>query len=120
LNPEEYLSRLIVWIKQPSDRFTGFTLSHTIAGSEFYVQGSSLQFEIAAGADLTDGVQVTELKELSNFTLPSPTEPNPLLSAVTGSSSNPVFIFNGREIQGITGFSRFHPALLVLNSDGTG
>jgi len=92
-----------------------------IPGSVFYGQGSSLQFEIAADADLTDGVQITDLAELADFALPSLlTEPDPLLSAVTGSSSNPVFVFNGREIQDITGFSRFHPTLLVLYSDGTG
>ena len=92
-----------------------------IPDSEFYGQGSSLQFEIAAGADLTDGVQITDLAELADFALPSSlTEPDPLLSAVTLSSSKPVFVFNGREIQDITGFSRFHPTLLVLNSDGTG
>ena len=92
-----------------------------ITGSEFYDQGSSLQFEIAAGADLTDGVQITDLAELDDFALPSLLiEPDPLLSTVTGTSSSPVFVFNGREIQDITGRSRFHPALLVLYSDGTG
>lgn len=73
--------------------FPGFALSREIAGNEFYAQGSSLNFEISASADLSDGLQVSEL-----------------------SGSDPVFVFNGREI----GTGRFHPALFQLNSDGTG
>ena len=88
-------------------------------GTEFYAQGSSLQFEIAAAADLTDGLQVSDLTILSDFTLPSLFNPDPLLSSITG-ATNPVLVFNGREIQNTTGFSRFHPALFVLNSDGSG
>jgi hypothetical protein len=52
-----------------------------------------LSFEIAAGADLTDGLQVGEL-----------------------AGANPVFLFNGREV----GTGRYHPALVQLNNDGTG
>jgi len=73
--------------------FSGFNLERTITGVEFYAQGSSLSFEIAAGADLSNGLQVSELV-----------------------GSGPVFIFDGREVD--TG--RYHPALFELNSDGTG
>lgn len=73
--------------------FPGFALGRSIGGAEFYSQGSSLEFEIAAGADLSDGLQLSEL---------------------AGASS--VFVFNGREVE--TG--RYHPGLLQLNSDGTG
>ncbi len=65
----------------------------TLTGAEFYAQGSSLNFEIAASANLSDGLQVNELV-----------------------GSDPVFVFNGREID--TG--RYHPALFELNADGTG
>jgi hypothetical protein len=40
--------------------FPGFNLQRTIGGAEFYAQGSSLEFVIAAGANLADGVQITE------------------------------------------------------------
>jgi hypothetical protein len=73
--------------------FTGFILERTITGTEYYAQGSSLGFEIAANADLSDGLQMSEL---------------------VGSDS--IFVFNGREVN--TG--RYHPALFQLNSDGTG
>ena len=42
--------------------FPAFRLERTIAGDEFYAQGSSLEFEIERGADLSDGLQVSELK----------------------------------------------------------
>lgn len=73
--------------------FSGFALSRSFTDAAFYLQGSSLSFEVAPTADLSDGVQVSEL---------------------TG--ADPVFVFNGRE----DGTGRFHPALLELNSDGTG
>ena len=76
----------------PSD-FPGFALNRTLIGEAFYNQGSSLQFEISGTADLSDGLQVSEL-----------------------AGTDDIFVFNGREID--TG--RFHPALLVLNSNGTG
>ena len=85
----------------------------------FTNQGSSLQFHIAPGADLTDGVQISDLMTLADFNLPSSLGPDPSLSSVAG-PGNPVFVFNGREDNGETGESRFHPALLVLNNDGTG
>lgn len=73
--------------------FPAFALSRIMDGTEFYAQGSSLNFEIAAGADLSDGLQVSELV-----------------------GTDMVFVFDGHE----DGTGRFHPALLVLNSDGTG
>ena len=73
--------------------FGAFALQRDIDGGEFYLQGSSLTFEIAAGADLSDGLQLSEL------------------AGTTG-----VFVFNGHE----NNTGRFHPALLQLNSDGTG
>ena len=73
--------------------FSAFNLERTIGGAEFYNQGSSLSFEIVAGADLSDGLQVSEL-----------------------AGSGTVFTFDGREVN--TG--RYHPALLELNADGTG
>ena len=73
--------------------FPAFMLERTIGGEEFYSQGSSLNFEIAADADLTDGLQIADL-------------------AGTGT----VFQLNAREVD--TG--RYHPPLLEFNSDGTG
>lgn len=73
--------------------FPAFDLRRTITGQEFYAQGSSLSFEIASSAVLTDGIQVAELV-----------------------GANIVFTFNGREVD--TG--RFHPALFELHADGTG
>jgi hypothetical protein len=99
--------------------FPSFALSRSMVGNEFYDQGSSLRFQIAPSADLSDGVQIADLVELADFSLPSLADPDPLLSTTIG-SNNPVFVFNGREIQSVTGFSRFHPSLLGLNSDGTG
>jgi hypothetical protein len=73
--------------------FPSFALQRTIGGAEYYTQGSSLDFEISATADLTDGLQVSEL---------------------VGSVG--VFVFDGREV----GTGRYHPALFELNADGTG
>jgi len=73
--------------------FPAFALERNISGTEFYAQGSSLSFEIDAGAVTSDGIQLAEL---------------------TGAGI--VFTFNGREI----GNGRFHPALFELNADGTG
>ncbi len=73
--------------------FAAFALQRDIDGNAFYAQGSSLSFSIAAGADLSDGLQVSEL---------------------TGTTD--VFVFNGHE----NNTGRFHPALLQLHSDGTG
>jgi hypothetical protein len=73
--------------------FPSFDLQRTITGTDFYLQGSSLQFEIASNAVLSDGLQVAELV-----------------------GNGIVFTFNGREIDN----GRFHPALLELNGNGTG
>lgn len=73
--------------------FPAFNLVRSITPADFYSQGSSLSFAIDAGADLSDGLQVSEL---------------------TG--SDPIFVFNGREV----GTGRYHPALVELNADGTG
>lgn len=74
--------------------FPSFALERTITGADFYAQGSSLNFEVASGAILTDGVTANELVEDANGV---------------------VFTFNGREV----GNGRFHPALLELRADGT-
>jgi len=73
--------------------FPGFNLVRNIGGAEFYLQGSSLSFKISATADLSDGLQMSELDGIG-----------------------PVFVFNGREVD--TG--RYHPSLFELNSDGSG
>lgn len=73
--------------------FSAFSLSRSITGADFYAQGSSLQFEIDANANLQDGVQVSELV-----------------------GTGVVFTFDGREVDN----GRFHPAILTLNADGTG
>jgi len=76
----------------PSD-FPAFNLIREIEGLEFYSQGSSMIFEVDSTADLSDGVQVSELV-----------------------GDGVVFEFNGREV----GTGRYHPALVQLNADGTG
>ena len=73
--------------------FPAFNLQRTITGAEFIAQGSSLDFEVSATADLSDGLQISELV-----------------------GNDPVFVFNGREV----GTGRYHPALVQLNADGTG
>lgn len=73
--------------------FAAFNLQRTITGNDFTSQGSSLDFTIAATADLSDGLQASELD---------------------GAGS--VFVFNGREV----GTGRYHPPLVTLNSDGSG
>ena len=73
--------------------FPAFNLERSMSGTEFYAQGSSLNFEISPTAVLSDGVQVAELV-----------------------GAGVVLTFNGREIDN----RRFHPALFELNADGTG
>ncbi|MDH3903549.1 MAG: hypothetical protein OES90_10060 [Xanthomonadales bacterium] len=73
--------------------FPAFNLVREILGAEFYTQGSSMEFEVSITADLSDGVQVSELV-----------------------GTGIVFEFNGREV----GTGRYHPALVQLNADGTG
>jgi len=76
----------------PSD-FPAFDLMREMTGAEFYEQGSSLSFEIAPSAVLSDGVQVAELV-----------------------GNTVVLTFNAREVDN----GRFHPALLELDANGTG
>ena len=73
--------------------FPAFDLRRTMNGAEFYAQGSSLRFEIAAGADLSDGLQVAELVGSTN-----------------------VFVLDALEL----GTGRYHPSLVRLDADGTG
>lgn len=73
--------------------FPAFNLVRAILGSVFYSQGSSMAFEVDITADLSDGLQVSELV-----------------------GTGIVFEFNGREVD--TG--RYHPAIVQLNADGTG
>jgi len=75
--------------------FPSFDLQRDIGGLEYYSQGSSLNFEVAANADLTDGVQASELVD---------------------DGSGLIFEINARELN--TG--RFHPPLFQLFADGTG
>lgn len=88
-----------------------FQLSHLVApppagptlipGATFYslnpgaAFGDRLSFSVAAGADFSDGLQVSELE---------------------GSGSDVVFRFNGREV----GTGRYHPTFIELRADGTG
>lgn len=73
--------------------FPQFDLQRAISGAEFYQQGSSMMFEIAAGADFSDGIQASELVD-----------------------NGTILTLNAREI----GNGRFHPPILELYSNGTG
>lgn len=73
--------------------FPAFALQRTMTGAEFYAQGSSISFEIASNAVLSDGIQIGELV-----------------------GNGIVFTFNGREV----GNGRYHPALFELDANGTG
>jgi hypothetical protein len=73
--------------------FSSFDLVRDMSGTDFYEQGSSLVFEIAADVDFTDGIQADEL--IDNGT---------------------ILTLNAREI----GNGRFHPAILELYTDGSG
>jgi len=73
--------------------FPAFDLQRNITGAEFYAQGSSLSFEIAQFAVLSDGIQAAEL-----------------------AGSGVVLTFNAREVDN----GRFHPALFELSANGTG
>ena len=78
-----------------------FPTSPPITGAAFYAlnpsaaPGQTLRFQVAAGADLSDGLQVAELEDLGGGV---------------------VFRFDGRE----EGTGRYHPAFLELRADGTG
>ena len=96
VNPEiisvDYQVTGVLEAGTPSE-FPSFDLQRSMTGAEFYAQGSSLRFEIAETAVLSDGVQAAELV-----------------------GSETVLIFNAREVDN----KRFHPALFELNANGTG
>lgn len=94
LNGVEYSVFGILDETTPSG-FPAFDLRRTIGGAEFYTQGSSMSFTIAGSADLSDGLQASELD---------------------ADGTGKIFEFNGREV----GTGRYHPALVELFSDGTG
>ena len=75
--------------------FTAFAVDDlsALSGQDFYDLGNALHFEVAAGVDLADGLQVSELV-----------------------GTGLVFEFDGREF----GTGRYHPPILQLFSDGTG
>jgi hypothetical protein len=73
--------------------FPAFALERTMDGEEFYAQGSSISFEVAVSADLSDGLQISELV-----------------------GAGLVFLLDAREVN--TG--RYHPPLVQLNADGSG
>ena len=95
LTSVDYFVNGVIAPVTPSGFNSPFALVRNMTGAEFYAQGSSLQFEIAPGANLTDGLQLSDL---------------------TG--ADPVFVFNAREV-GLTP-GRYHPPLFELNADGTG
>ena len=83
-------------LNQPTPSgFPGFTLVRSIPGADFYglSPDASLRFAVASDADLTDGVQLSDL-------------------------AGPVFVLNAREFNQNPG--RYHPPILTLNADGTG
>jgi hypothetical protein len=94
-NPQLYCVDYLVSgsLSDTPSGFRSFGLERTIAGDEYYNQGSSMQFEIDVSADLSDGLQVSELV-----------------------GDGLVFQLNAREVD--TG--RYHPPLFELNSDGSG
>lgn len=92
LNGVDYSVSGSLPIPTPST-FGAFALVRTVGGAEFYAQGGSFMFEISGAADLSDGLQISELVGIG-----------------------PVFTFDAREV----GTPRFHPPIIVLNSDGTG
>lgn len=77
--------------------FPAFRLIRSMTGTEFYNLSpeSGLSFSIANTADLSDGIQVSDL-----------------------AGAGTVFTFNAREFNQNPG--RYHPPILTLNSDGTG
>ena len=79
--------------------FPGFSLPRNYTGDQFYAQSpdASLQFEIDSAADLSDGLQLSELASNGN---------------------DPILLFNARELEQNPG--RYHPPVLSLFADGTG
>ena len=85
-------------VETPSG-FPGFALDRSYSGTDFYSQSpeSGLMFSVNADADLSDGLQYSEL---------------------LGTGIVDILIFNARELNQDPG--RFHPPELVLRADGTG
>ena len=83
--------------------FPAFALTRSYSGTDFYAQSteqgfeSGLDFTIDASADLSDGLQLSEL---------------------VGTGSDTIFFFNAREFNQDPG--RYHPPQLELFADGTG
>ena len=96
INSVDYRIGGILALATPSG-FPGFLLIRSMTGTEFYAQSpeSGLDFSITASADLSDGLQVSELMGMGT-----------------------VFTFNARELNQAPG--RYHPPIFTLNSDGTG
>lgn len=97
-------------------RFPGFLLirpaSGTLSGTEFYALQSTettvLRFDIRADADLSDGLQVSELETFSASVDQAGDAPMTF--------TNLIFLLNARE----EGTGRFHPPLLALFDRGAG
>jgi hypothetical protein len=96
--------------------FPGFLLvrpaSGTMSGAEFYALQSTeatvLRFDIRSDADLSDGLQVSELATFSASVDQAGDNPTTF--------ANLVFLLNARE----EGTGRFHPALFTLFGGGAG
>ena len=96
INTADYRVRGVLPDTTPSG-FDSFLLIRSMNGAEFYGLSpeSGINFSIAPTANLSDGVQISELM-----------------------GSDPVFSFNAREFNQDPG--RYHPPIITLNSDGTG
>jgi len=79
--------------------FSAFGLTRTLSGTDFFNQSvdSGLSFSVEAGADLSDGLQYSEL---------------------VGTGTDTILTFNAREVDQNPG--RYHPPELILRADGTG
>lgn len=76
-----------------------------LSEAQFYGNGGALRFEIDGDADLSDGLQASELVPLGGLDLPAPVD-----------TDGAVFLLDARE----DGTGRYHPPLLILRADGTG
>lgn len=76
-----------------------------VTGTQFYNNGALIDFIISAGADLSDGLQVSELDLLPDQGYPAPVDDN-----------GAVFVLNARE----DGTGRYHPPIVIFRNDGTG
>ncbi|GMG84683.1 hypothetical protein LNKW23_38990 [Paralimibaculum aggregatum] len=91
-----------------------------VGGAQFYGNGGGLDFIIAAGADLSDGLQASELETLPDLgydnliDLSNPAILTPPLIPLN--DDNAILVLDARE----DGTGRYHPPLLVLKNDGTG